>query len=478
MSGTKFAIRLFAIRLFTKGATFMRNVILSSLFILLVSTMGGVAHADGVILPERLSPDYLAVRYHEVTVDINDNHAVTRVVQEFYNPHSVSVKGRYLFPIPPEAILSKFQATVDGKPQQVTRQDADTTNAILYDTVTQRRDPSLLQYADWETLAFDMSLPAGSSRKMVLTYEEVLAPSGGMYHYRYILSTERYSSQPLEKASITINLDVSSTGLGSLYSSSHSINTTRLGHGQAKITWAEENVRPDEDFDLFFAPAEGEFGSGFLTGQRDGYGQKEDHFLFLFAPENGVTQKDALPKDIVFVVDRSGSMSGEKIEQAQNALQFILSQLNSNDRFSIVAFDDRLETFSQTLQPVDNDTLASARQFVNQLYADASTDIEAALQTGLQIFERSESRAEAGRLLVFLTDGLPTSGVTDGTLIANLVAQTNEQVGARLHAFGVGYDVNTHLLDRLADNNNDVMFTLRVIIERLVHQNQEEADAV
>ena len=431
----------------------MRKVILICLLNLLVSTVGSLALADGIILPEALSPDYLAVRYHNVTVDIKDNHVVTRVVQEFYNPHSVSVTGRYLFPIPPEAILSNFQATVDGYPQQVTRQDAVATNAVLYDTITQRRDPSLLQYADWETLAFTINLPAGSSRQMVLTYEEVLAPSGGMYHYRYILSTERYSSQPLEKASITVNLDVSA-GLGSLYSSSHAVTTERLGQGRAQIMWEAENVRPNEDFDLFFAPADGDFGSGLLTGQREGYGQNQDHFLFLFAPETETMQRGALPKDIVFVVDRSGSMSGEKIEQAKNALQFILSQLNPNDRFSIVAFDDRLEVFSYTLQTVNNDTLMDARHFVNQLYADKSTDLEIALQTGLRIFERSESRAEASRLLIFLTDGLPTAGITDGTLIASLVAQTNEWVDARLHTFGVGYDVNTHLLDRLAESNN------------------------
>ena len=96
--------------------------------------------------------------------------------------------------------------------------------------------------------------------------------------------------------------------------------------------------------------------------------------------------------------------------------------------------------------------LADARRYVNRLNADGSTDLEAALQAGLEILARSESH-EAPQIVVFLTDGLPTAGVTDGSLIARLVAQTNVRLGARLHVFGVGYDVNTHLLDRLAADN-------------------------
>jgi Ca-activated chloride channel family protein len=434
----------------------MRKVILILSVSLLWLTMGsvlslsegsGIALADGMILPEALSPDYLVVRYHRVTVNIDDNHAVTRVEQEFYNPHPFPVEGRYLFPVPPEAILSRFQATVDGQPQQVDRQDSATTNATLYSIVTQRRDPSLLQYADWESLAFDLRLLPGGSRQMSLEYEEVLTPSGGLYHYRYVLSTERYSSQPLEEVSLTVDLH-SSSGLGNLYSSTHPVAIERLGSDQARVRWEAQDIHPINDFELFFAPAEGGFGSGLLTGRRNGH----DHFLFLFAPQVESRQGSTLPKDIVFVIDRSGSMSGEKIEQAKNALHFILGQLGENDRFSIVSFNDYLSTLAHTLQPVEKRALSDARRYVNRLNADGSTDLEAALQAGLDILAHSEYR-NVPRIIVFLTDGLPTAGVTDDALIARLVAQTNARLEARLHVFGVGYDVNTHLLDRLAADN-------------------------
>ncbi len=231
----------------------MRKVILVLLFSLLSSNL---VYADGMILPGALSPDYLAVRYHHVTVSIEDGHAVTRVEQEFYNPHPVSVSARYLFPVPPDAILSGFQATVDGVRQSPTRQDAATTNAALYEIIAQRHDPSLLQYADWETLALDINLPAGGSRRMSLEYEEVLAPVGGMYRYRYVLSTERYSYMPLDDVSLSVDVR-SSSGLSTLYSSTHPVSVERQGPGRARVSWGAQYARPSEDFELFFAPSDG-----------------------------------------------------------------------------------------------------------------------------------------------------------------------------------------------------------------------------
>jgi Ca-activated chloride channel family protein len=432
----------------------MRKVIAVLLAIVIWFSADGTVLADGMLLPlpEALSPDYLGVRSHHVTVRIEDGHAVTRVEQEFYNPHDIAVDGRYLFPVPPGAIISGFQATVDGQRQPVTRQDPAETTAALYAVISQQRDPSLLQYADWESLAFDLSLPPGGSRQMTLEYEEVLLPSGGLYRYHYVLSTERYSSQPLEEVSVMVDLR-STSGLTNLYSSSHAVTVERVGPGRAWVSWEARDVNPAEDFELFFAPAEGGFGGGLLTGERGEVRQGGGgHFLFLFSPEAETGRGDSLPKEIVFVIDRSGSMDGVKIEQAQDALRHILGQLGPDDRFSIVAFDDGLARLAGTLQPVERRTLADARRFVDQLTADGSTDLEAALQAGLEILERSEYRRGA-RMVVFLTDGLPTAGVTDEALIANLVAEGNAPVEARLHVFGVGYDVNTHLLDRLAADN-------------------------
>ena len=426
----------------------MKKVLITLLILIVVFNIGvETGYADGMILPGALSPDYLAVRTHHVDVSIEDNHAVTRVDQEFYNPHPVPVTGRYLFPVPPDAILSRFQVTVDGLPQPVVRQNAAETNAALYETLLLRRDPSLLQYADWETLALDISLPADGSRQMTLEYEEVLVPVGGMLRYRYVLSTERYSVMPLDEASVTVNLRLSS-GISALYSPTYPITTRWEEEGMAEVRWEEHYTQPTKDFELFFAPSEDGFGAGLLTAEGEG----GHHFLLLFSPETNTTQERAIPKDILFVIDRSGSMEGEKTQQARKALHYILGQLGKGDRFSIVGFDDRLQVLSPTLLPANTQTVADAGRFVERLFADGYTDLHGALHTGLDILAQSEPR-EASRMMVFLTDGLPTAGVTDETAIGDSVARSNGELDARLHVFGVGYDVNTHLLDRLAADN-------------------------
>lgn len=427
----------------------MRRYLLVLLAVfLIVSAPAQLALADGMVLPQGLTPGYWVVREHHVTVTIEDQHAVTRVEQEFANPTDSEVTGRYLFPIPPGAAVTSFTVEINGEAQPVIRQDTATTNSALQAAITAQRDPSLLRYADWESLAFDLTLPARGTQRMVLRYEEVLQAAGGMFHYHYTLSTERYSAAPLEAVSIKVAL-AHQAGLSSIYSPSHAISIARSSATEAEVLWEAENVLPAEDFELAFAPAEGGFGGGFLTGERNG----QAHFLFTFAPELRPAEKDVLPKDIIFVIDRSGSMSGEKIIQAQNALQFILGQLHENDRFAIVGFDDQLDLSADILEPVNRDSLARARSFVRGLEARNSTDIDLALHTGLDILERSERRPGATRLLVFLTDGLPTAGITDEHEIISRASDANRAQEARFHVFGVGYDVNTHLLDALAAQN-------------------------
>jgi Ca-activated chloride channel family protein len=433
-------------RLFVHSVKYWLAILLSC--VAFVNLNSSVVLADGMIMPDFSSSDYIEVVYHHVTVNIDDGHAVTRVEQEFHNPYSTPVRGRYIFPVPPDGILSDFYAIVDGRPQSVTFQDASTTNKVLNDMVVQRYDPSLLRYTDWETIAFDIDLPANGSKRMTLEYEEVLVPSAGLYNYRYILSTERYSSRPVGDISLTVNLH-SSSGLSTVYCSSHEVITDWPGTGDAYVEWQAQDILPTEDFDLFYAPADNGFGGGLLTGYRN----DQDHFLFLFAPEDESADTTVIAKDIVFVIDDSGSMSGEKIEQAKNAIHFILNQLGKRNYFSIVGFDDYLSIFSPEPVHADGQVMVDARNFVDRLEADGSTDIEAALQKGLQILANSPRR-DAASVIVFLTDGMPTAGVTDDALISHLVNEANSEQESRIHVFGVGYDVNTHLLDKLASENH------------------------
>jgi Ca-activated chloride channel family protein len=227
----------------------------------------------------------------------------------------------------------------------------------------------------------------------------------------------------------------------------------RLSAGRVRATYRAENVLPTEHFELYYTLTGQPFGAGLLT-HADAERPGEGHFLLLLSPSSSVAETDAAPKDIVFVVDHSGSMAGEKIEQARQALQFILGQLNERDRLAIVSFDDLIETQAEALQPVTDRAIRRAQSYVASLYERGNTDIEGALRRGLEMLKVGQPRQGATPVIVFLTDGLPTAGITDEAAIVDSVRLGNDAVGASIHVFGVGYDVNTHLLDRIAAQNH------------------------
>jgi len=440
------------------------------------------ALADGMMIPFPSDVGYLQVDYHQVTVTIDGPHAHTSVEQRFSNPYLSPVEARYVFPLPPGATIRGFTVQLDGAPQTLQNMSRAETEAYLQKTISDRQDPSLLQYLGWETYAVDLTLPPSGATTMILEYEELLFPQGDLYRYFYTLGTERYSLTPLREVSVKVDVRADDgvagrNGISHVYSPGHQLAVDRISAGHVRASYHAENVLPTEHFELYYALTGQPFGAGLLTHadpERAGQG----HFLLLLSPSSSVAETDAAPKDIVFVVDRSGSMAGEKIEQARQALQFILGQLEERDRFAIVSFDDRIETQAEALQPVTGQAIRRAQSYVATLRERGNTDIEGALRQGLEMLPRlrgdGQPRLEAtaassdvrsgassdvrsgvrSGVIVFLTDGLPTAGVTDEAAIVDSVRLGNDVVGASIHVFGVGYDVNTHLLDRIAAQNH------------------------
>lgn len=421
--------------------------------------IGSIAYADGMILPPGAEWGYFQVEYHHVEVKIENSLARTRVDQRFFNPYHEQIETRYVFPLPPFASIRDFRIELDGRQVPVVRLTNLETELFLRDTVISQRDPSLLQFYGWEAFAVDLSLPPISSLSMVLEYSETLSSAGDLFHYFYTLSTERYSASMLQDVRIDVDVEVEE-GLAAIYSPSHVITTERVSPTRVRATYQQQDVLPSQNFELYFAASRGDVGAGLLTHadrERDG----EGHFLFLLSPSSLVESDVAMPKDIVFVIDRSGSMAGEKIEQAREALEQILGNLGEGDRFAIVSFDDRIESPSNELQRVTDRSIQDARRYVSRLYDRNSTDIERALRQGLDLIQRARHRSEASRMIIFLTDGLPTAGVTDEYEIVESVRRANEEIGASIHVFGVGYDVNTHLLDDIAAENHGAVTYVR-----------------
>jgi Ca-activated chloride channel family protein len=173
---------------------------------------------------------------------------------------------------------------------------------------------------------------------------------------------------------------------------------------------------------------------------------KEDgYFALLATPEARTEQSAKIAKTMLFVIDRSGSMSGPKIQQVKTALQFMLRQLDPADTFNIVAYDTEVEAFRPELQRANQEAVHAALSWVDAIAAGGGTNIDGALRTGLRML----NDPARPNYVVFLTDGEPTVGERSEPKIISNAAQENH-VHARLFAFGVGFDVNGRLLDGLA----------------------------
>jgi Ca-activated chloride channel family protein len=386
----------------------------------------------------------LEVTYHHVNVTINGQLATTSVDQEFYNPNSQRLEGTYLFPVPKGAQISKFTMDIGGTQVAAELLSADKARQIYEDIVRQMRDPALLEYADRDVFKVRVfPIEPNSHKRITLSYAQVLQSDAGLVSYVYPLNTEKFSSKPVKNVSVKVAL-TSPRPLQTIYSPSHEVEIKRDGPNRATVGFESKDVRPDTDFALYFAPEKDEVGVSLLTSKPAG---EDGYFLLLESPANDVKSKNVLPKDVTFVLDTSGSMAGPKLRQAKKALQFCIENLNDSDQFEIIRFSTEVEPLFDNLVPAGKSNRDRANDFVKDLKAIGATAIDDALHKALTL-----RAGGAGRpyVVVFLTDGQPTIGETGEDQIVAHVKQWNEG-RTRVFCFGIGLDVNTHLLDKIAE---------------------------
>lgn len=383
---------------------------------------------------------YLTVKNHHVTVTIENQIARTRVDQTFINESSYALEGTYIFPLPEDAAISEFAMWVDGKRIEGRILDKHEARRIYEDIVRRQRDPALLEYVGRNAFqARIYPIPPQSEKRVEIEYTQILKAEAGLVRYLYPLNTEKFSPKPLKNVSVTVALR-SNIALKAIYSPSHDISITRKGEYEARLGYEASNIKPDRDFVLYYSVAQDDIGLNLLSYRER---NEDGFFVMLVAPKIQVERARVVDKDVILVLDVSGSMQGVKIDQAKRALYYVLDQLNPNDRFNLIAFSTGTQAYAASLRPAS--AREDARNFVSRLRAEGSTDINRALLEAMQMADR-----ERPTIVIFLTDGLPTTGETNAQkIIVNVTNAAPKNV--RLFTFGVGDDVNTLLLDSLAE---------------------------
>lgn len=384
-------------------------------------------------------------RIKEISVNANvkDQVAKVNVSQTFVNTGSTPMEVQFCFPLPYDGAIDQLTLMVDGREFPAKLLPADEARRIYENIVRKNRDPALLEWMGtgmFQTSVFPV--PPGAERKVTLEYTQLLRQSSRLTDFLFPLSTARYTSQPIETLSFRIAIE-SPSDIKSVYSPTHAVNVERPDNKHAVATFTASQTVPAGDFRLFYDVAEGPVGTSVVTYFPEDEG--EGFFLLLASPQ--IKAPDAAPasKNVIFVLDRSGSMEGKKIEQAREALNFVLNNLHEGDKFNIVVYDSSVESFRPELQPYNAEMRAAAVGFVNGIYAGGGTNIESALKTALAQFQNVQGPS----YLLFLTDGLPTVGETNEAQIVASSRQANPGK-VRMINFGVGFDVNSRLLDRLS----------------------------
>ena len=392
----------------------------------------------------------LDVTYVKVNTRITDQLAVTCVDQEFFNPNPARLEGTFVFPIPRGAHINKFTMEIDGKQVEAELLTADKARRIYEDIVRKLKDPALLEYAGRDVFKVRIfPIEPNSRKRITISYTELLKADDGLVSYVLPLNTEKFSAKPIKNVSVKVDIE-SKRPLKSIYSPSHTVEVKRDSATRATASYEASDVQPDTDFALYFAPEKDALGVNLLTHRAQG---EDGYFLLLASPGVDVKEKQVVMKDIGFVLDTSGSMAGKKLEQAKKALQFCVENLNEGDRFEIIRFSTDVEPLFDKLVAADSRNRAKAGDFIKDLKPIGGTAIDDALRKALAL--RPSSHASRPFVVIFLTDGRPTIGTTDEDQIVAGVKKASEG-HTRIFCFGIGTDVNTHLLDRIAEDTRAV----------------------
>jgi Ca-activated chloride channel family protein len=398
--------------------------------------------------PEPIESSY-KIKELQVQAKLTGQVAKVQVSQSFVNTGRRQMEVSFVFPLPYDGAIEELTLLVDGKEYPAKLLDAKEARRMYEETVRKNQDPALLEWMGtglFKTSVFPV--PPGAERTVTLEYSQLCRASEGLTDLLFPLSTAKFTSRPLEKLSFRVSIE-SEHPIKNIYSPSHGIEIKRADDEHAVVTYTGRDMVPTQDFRLFYDVGKELVGAKLLSFRPDS--EDEGFFLLLATPEIKSETKSRVPKTVVFVVDRSGSMSGKKIEQAKEALKFVLNNLREGDLFNVVAYDSSVESFRPELEKYNDQTRSQALGFIEGIYAGGSTNIDAALGAALGQL-KDDSRPN---YVIFLTDGLPTVGErNEAKIVVN--AKENNEVHARVFTFGVGYDVNSRLLDKLARGGRGV----------------------
>lgn len=379
----------------------------------------------------------------DASVSIRGQVATTTLEIAIRNPTGTAREAQLLVPVPAGAVVKAFAFQGTRPDSQAQVLELHSARAIYDDIVRRAKDPALLEFVGMSSIRSSVfPVVANGTQKLRVVYESLLQRDGDRVDYLLPRSESVAYSIPWN-----VNVAIEHpAGIATVYSPSHFVETVQPSGSRATVRLSDRSRRTPGPFRLSYLERSGPVTASVYTyPDADGKG---GYFLMLGGvpePKELVAKAAETRREITLVIDRSGSMQGGKLDQAKEAARQIIAGMSAHESFNLIIYNDQVERFSEHSLPITSDSLAAVGDYLDQVRPQGGTNLYGALSTALA----TEPAEGSVPLVLFLTDGLPTVGERRESEIRKLAVSGNP-FSKRVFTFGVGYDVNTPLLDRIA----------------------------
>src|SRR5436190_10710408 len=318
---------------------------------------------------------------------------------------------------------------------------APTTAGTLYDEIVAKtRDPALLEFIGHSVVRSSIfPVEPRGGQKVRITYEHVLPADGDRIDYALPRTESIEYHVPWH---VTARIK-SKSPISTVYSPSHKLDTTRISANQLAVRVAADATTEPGAFRLSYLLEKEGITASLLAYPEPKIGG--GYFLLLAGPPGKAPENNGLKREVILVIDRSGSMAGEKLEQVRAAALQVLEGLQDGEAFNILVYHEAVESFAPEPVIKNAATMKAARAYIKGIGPRGGTNIHDALVEALRL----KPARGCIPIVLFLTDGLPTVGQTSEKAIREVASKANPHE-RRIFTFGVGVDVNTPLLDKIA----------------------------
>lgn len=420
---------------------------------------GGNSAGLAIIDPATGGKRFLPLKSTSIRIQVTGGVAESEVVQTFRNDTKNALEAIYLFPLPPNATVTGMELRYEDRIVRSVVREKDEARQTYEKAKAEGRKAALVEQErpNMFTTSVTNFLP-GETVEIHFRCIHPLEFEEGAYALVFPTTVgPRYipANIPAEEAAritapvlnpsidpqhrLNLSIDIRGIPVGRIDSATHAIQITRMDADLFAVKLAAGAMIPNGDFGLRIGLAPGE-GPAVTVLESESQGAKYA-MINIFPPlEARLLEAQTVPRDVLFLIDTSGSMSGDSIGQARAGLLKCLGMLRPDDRFAIVRFSDSYSDFAPEPRPADAATLGAARSYVETLSASGGTEMQPALEHVLDL----PAREGAMRLVIFLTDG---DVGNEESLLRLIHAKLGQ---SRLFSFAIGSAPNEYLIKEMA----------------------------